>query len=197
VAHRYPTPEGGRYTRAMTLTRPLLSIVLALSCASAAAQWQWLDKDGRKVFSDRPPTADVPEKNILKRPGGMTKAAVPDPAPAAAEANAPKTAQTPAMAASVPQAAGSSPKLSGVDKELEQKKKQAADAEAAKRKLEDEKLAKDKAENCNRAKAAKASLESGVRIARVNAKGEREIMDDATRADEAKRVQGIIASSCS
>jgi hypothetical protein len=32
------------------------------------AQWQWIDKDGRKVYSDRSPPSDIQEKNILKRP---------------------------------------------------------------------------------------------------------------------------------
>ncbi|MES2052695.1 MAG: DUF4124 domain-containing protein, partial [Pseudomonadota bacterium] len=43
------------------------TLVLALAGASfsltALAQWQWLDKDGRKVFSDRSPPAEVQEKD--------------------------------------------------------------------------------------------------------------------------------------
>jgi hypothetical protein len=37
---------------------------------TALAQWQWIDKDGRKVYSDRSPPSDIPEKNILKMPRG-------------------------------------------------------------------------------------------------------------------------------
>jgi hypothetical protein len=172
---------------------PLLACLLGLCAVSAYAQWQWLDKDGRKVFSDRAPTGDVPEKNIIKRPGGVAKA-VPA-AVSAADDNA--AAAGPKVAAPASQSAASVPKLSGVDKDLEQKKKQAADAEAAKKKAEDDKLAKAKAENCTRAKLAKTTLESGVRMGRTNAKGEREVMDDAARAEEAKRAQSIIDSSCS
>ena len=84
----------------------------------------------------------------------------------------------------------------GVDKELEARKKQAADAEAAKRKAEEERVTKAKIENCARAKQAKASLESGVRISRTNAAGEREFMDDSAKATELKRIQGIITSDC-
>ena len=47
-----------------------------------------------------------------------------------------------------------------------------------------------------RAKQAKASFDSGLRISRTNAAGEREFMDDAARASELKRIQGIIASDC-
>ena len=171
---------------------PLVAGLLGLSALTAFAQWQWLDKDGRKVFSDRAPTADVPEKNIIKRPGGVAKAV-----PAAASLTDESTAAPgPKVAAPAPQSSASVPKLSGVDKDLEQKKKQVADAEAAKKKAEDDKLAKAKAENCARAKLAKTTLESGVRMGRTNAKGEREVMDDAARAEEAKRAQSIIDSSC-
>lgn len=171
--------------------RPLL---LALACGSfsltAFAQWQWIDKDGRKVYSDRSPPADILEKNILKRPGGMARtAAAADPAPSAADPAAP--------AASAPAGKASAPRLlSGKDKDLEAKKKQAETEEAAKKKAEEEKIAKAKAENCDNAKRNMATLQSGVRITAVNGKGEREGMDDTKRAAEVKRVQEAIDSSC-
>jgi hypothetical protein len=83
-----------------------------------------------------------------------------------------------------------------MDKDIEAKKKQAADAEAAKRKAEEDRVAKVKAENCSRAKQAKSSFDSGVRISRTTASGEREILDDAARAVELKQIQGIIESEC-
>lgn len=175
---------GESYTRMMKMLRTLL---IGLACAApllAAAQWQWIDKDGRKVFSDQSPPADIPAKNIIKQPGGR---AAPPPSPAALEA-----AAAVASAAS----AASAPKVSGKDKELEDKKKQAEAADAAKKKAEDEKIAKARAENCTRAKQAKANFDSGERIARINAKGEREYLDDATRASESKRVNGIVESEC-
>ena len=179
-----------------TLLKALLPRLFAglacLTALTAAAQWQWLDKDGRKVYSDRAPPAEILEKNIVKRPGGMTKAAVK----AETVLNADGTVAGAAQTASAPQAASSVPKLSGVDKELMEKKKQAADAEAAKRRAEEERITKAKVENCAIGKQAKASLDSGVRIGRTNAKGEREILDDAARAAETKRVQNIIDASC-
>lgn len=168
---------------------------ISLSCASlgASAQWQWIDKDGRKVFSDRAPPADIPDKNILKRAGGRVPSAPPATAPEASDGSATGApgAQAPA-APLVP----STDKNAGVDKDLQAKKKQAAEAEAAKRKEEEEKIAKAKVENCARAKQAKATLDSGVRIARTNAAGEREVMDDAAREAELKRIQGIMAADC-
>lgn len=180
-----------RFSTSLPLRR--LAAGLALFGAVAAqAQWQWIDKDGRKVFSDRPPTSDVLEKNILKRPGGQRAAAVAA-APDAA-AGTPQGAASSAAGGSA--APGNVPKLSSVDKELEEKKKKTADAEAAKRKADEERVAKAKADNCARARQAKATIDSGVRIARTNDKGEREVMEDAARAAEAKRVQGVITSDC-
>ncbi len=172
-----------------------LTAVLALALPVAvAAQWQWLDKDGRKVFSDQAPPSDIPAKNILKQPPGRA-AAAPAPAPGdaapAAGADAGKAA-----VATPPKPAASAPRLSGKDKELEEKKKQAEAAQAAKKKADEERVAKIRAENCERAKKAKAQMDSGVRIATTNAKGERDYMTDAARAAESKRLGEIAGSEC-
>lgn len=150
----------------------------ALACGSALAQWQWVDDTGRRVFSDTAPPLSVPEKNILKRPGSHAQPASP-PAPAAA-----------------PNETLEAPKLSTRDGALEARKKQAEEAEQAKKKAEEERQAKLRAENCERAQRAKATLDSGIRLATTNAKGEREILDDAGRAAEAKRLDGIIRADC-
>ena len=174
-----------------------LKIILATACLgvmaqSAVAQWQWVDKDGRKVFSDRSPPAEIAEKDILKRPFGAKSAVTA----AASGASAAAPATKPAASAAAPTAKASAPKLSGKDAELEARKKKADDEEAAKKKTEEDKTAKAKAENCERAKSGMATLQSGVRIASVNAKGEREIYDDTKRAAEVKRAQEVIDSSC-
>ncbi|MBE2261755.1 MAG: DUF4124 domain-containing protein [Burkholderiaceae bacterium] len=148
----------------------------------AVAQWQWVDKDGRKVYSDRPPPADIPEKSILKQPGATPVVRAANPASTVAGSSATDTPPA--------------PKVSGKDKELEEKKKQAEQAEAAKAKAEEEKFQKTRAENCRRAQQAKAAFDSGARIARTNSKGEREILDDATRASEAKRLDDVIQTEC-
>ncbi|WP_029524834.1 DUF4124 domain-containing protein [Polaromonas glacialis] len=165
------------------------TVVLALAGSAltipAQAQWQWMDKDGRKVFSDRPPPPDIPQKSILKEPGFKV---VSPPTTGAAG--------TPAPAASAPAAKASMPKLSGRDAELEARKKQADALEETKKQAEAEKLASAKADNCERAKKGQATLKSGVRIALTNAKGEREFMDDAARSVETRRLQAITESDC-
>jgi hypothetical protein len=159
-------------------------VLIGMLPLTAAGQWSWIDKEGRQVFSDRAPPMNVPDKDIRKRPGVARDNTV--------------AAQVPASAASAlpGQLGASAPKLSGLDKELAEKKKIAEQLIADKRKAEEAKLAQTKADNCTRAKSAKATLDSGIRLGRINSKGEREIMEDAARAEEAQRIQGIIESDC-
>lgn len=169
----------------MKIIQYFLLCTVCVIATTALAQWQWTDKDGRRVFSDRAPPADIPEKNILKRPGGRSAKESPT-----------STASAALVSTSAPQAVVSVPKLSGVDKDLAEKKKKAEEAQAAKRKEDEERVLKAKVENCARAKQAKAGFDSGVRMTRFNEKGEREILDDAARAAEMQRVQSIISSDC-
>jgi type IV secretory pathway VirB10-like protein len=163
-------------------------LVLGSAClllsTGANAQWQWIDKDNKKVFSDQAPPPEIPEKNILRRPGAPSSRPNFSPAPAAPEA-----------ATAEPRvAAGAKP--SGVDKELEEKTRKAEEAEKAKQAAEAQKLAQAKAENCGRARQAKATFDSGIRVARLNAQGEREIMDDKARAAEQERLKSVISADC-
>lgn len=175
-------PEGngraGRYTaRTMKASRLLLALIVCSVPLLAAAQWQWVDKSGHKVFSDQAPPPDVTPDRILKRPGMRASAA--------------------AEAASAPAAtAAEAPKPTGKDKELEARKKAADAASAAKKKDQEEQVAQARADNCTRAKAAKATFDSGVRIVRNNEKGEREVLDDDQRAAEVKRLETLIARDC-
>ena len=187
---RWPPP--GRPATLGRMQRKQL-FLLALACTwalGASAQWQWVDKDGRKVFSDRPPPQDVPEKNILKQP---SLRALPAPAPAPA-ASAP-AAEASAAAATAPASAAAAR-----DKQLEDKKAKAEAAEAARQKAEEkaqaERLAKARADNCTRARRSVASLTSGALMAHTNAQGERVFMDDATREAELRRAQAMVASDC-
>lgn len=164
---------------------PIRAAALALLCAatvaaplSASAQWLWLDKSGHKVFSDQSPPADIPDKNILKRPGG------------------PSSSSSAASPPAAPATATNTLKISGKDAALEKKKAETEAAEASRKEAEQQKVAAAKAENCERAKRALVGLQSGVRIAQVNAQGEREFMSDEARQAETQRVQGITTSDC-
>lgn len=156
------------------------AVLGALLAVPAQAQWKWRDKNGQTQYSDLPPPAGVADNDILQRPNaGQRRAVTTTPVAASGAASG-----TPALA----------PK--GTDPELEAKRRQGEQEAAAKKKAEEEKVAIAKADNCLRAKAQIRTLDSGVRIARTNDKGEREFLDDAARANESKRTREIIASDC-
>ncbi|RZL64541.1 MAG: DUF4124 domain-containing protein [Variovorax sp.] len=172
-------------------------LILGWICAlplAASAQWQWVDNQGKKVFSDQAPPPDIPEKNILRRAGGAPPRV--SFSPAAPTAANPAVDGTAAAVAAPSPAASAAAKPSGVDKELAEKAKKAEEAEKAEKAAEAAKLAKAKTDNCARAKQGKATFDSGIRVARLNAQGEREIMDDKARAAEQKRLQTVIDSDC-
>ncbi|MFM2328014.1 MAG: hypothetical protein RLZZ494_117, partial [Pseudomonadota bacterium] len=51
-------------------------------------------------------------------------------------------------------------------------------------------------EVCSRMRTQLAALESGQRMARYNAKGEREVMDDSARTNEVQRLRNQISENC-
>jgi len=169
----------------MSRRAPLLIAALIGACLAlpAAAQWKWRGPNNQIQYSDLPPPPGVAEKDILQRPTGTTAR----PAPVAL------------VAAAAPSASAASAPLlqpKGTEPELEAKRKAAEKEQADKAKADEQRLAAMKVENCARARAAVRSLESGLRTARVNAQGEREILDDAQRAAEMKNAQGVVASDC-
>jgi hypothetical protein len=145
----------------------------------AEAQWKWRDKAGRIQYSDVPPPATVSEHDVLQRPLGVQRRL--DAMPAASSPTAAASAATEGKA---------------VDPELEAKRRKAEQDEEAKRKAEQERAAAARADNCVRARGYLRTLDDGIRIARTNDKGEREILDDKARAEEARRTRDIIASDC-
>ena len=173
----------------LTMRTLILSFAGCVFTVAAFAQWQWIDKDGQKVFSDRAPPADIPQKNITRQPGSKA-------ASTAASGASREAAPRPAILTSAPMQSSSAPKFTARDVELETRKKQAADLEKAQKQAEAEKIASAKADNCDRAMKGQASLLSGVRISITNAKGEREFLDDNSRLTEARRLQTIADSDC-
>ncbi|HEX7442047.1 MAG TPA: DUF4124 domain-containing protein [Caldimonas sp.] len=173
----------------LALLAALLGLTLALP---AQAQWKWRDSKGQTQYSDLPPPATVPEQDILSRPNaGKRRAAAQGVVAAASGVSGPLAAASgPAVAAS----GALAPKT--VEPELEARRKKAEAEEAAKTKAEELKIAAARADNCTRAKAQMRSLDSGIRIARTNEKGEREFLDDQQRADESKHTRDVIAADC-
>lgn len=172
----------------------VLALAASLGCSACLAStiWKWRDANGRVTVSDQPPPRDVPERDILERPAPRSALTVESAAagrqPAPARRDGAPPAQTAASAAAA-----------RVDPELEARRKaeQAKALESAKSgaPADPQALAR-KRENCARARAQLASLDTGQRMARLNAKGERVILEDAERAQEANRAREIIAADC-
>ena len=175
----------------------------ALACVlPVVAQYQWIDANGRKVYSDQPPPASVPAKKVVQQPRNTTVPANLEtikPTDNATPSDAKSDAKTDGKTVNENSKASPTAKKdpnAGKEKELEAKKKAAEEAETAKKKAEVDKQAAARADNCERAKRAKMSLDSGIRTTITNSKGEREFMDDAARMVETKRIEGIIAAEC-
>lgn len=175
----------------------LVAACLGTLSLATTAQWQWIDGNGKKVFSDQAPPISVPEKNIVQRPGGTAAPRIP--APSQSQSPSPSQPAATAASAALPRASASAglPRPSGVDRDLEEKTRRAEDADKARQAAEAERVARAKADNCARARQGRSTFDSGIRIARINANGEREIMDDTARAAETQRLQSIIDSECS
>lgn len=154
----------------------LIASTTALLVMPAQAQWKWRDAQGRVQYSDRPPPASVPDKDVLSKP---SRSLAPPPAPVAASAASPGASAVPVR-----------------DPQLEARKRQTEAEEAAKTRAEEDKLARQRKENCERAREYARTIESGMRIARVNAQGEREVLDDDQRAKEQVKAREVMASEC-
>lgn len=151
---------------------------LALAAVPATAQYQWRDTAGRMVFSDQPPPASVDPKRIVKAPTA--------PLPLEAQA-APAAAATAGAAKAAPTVA---------ERELAYRKRQAEQAEQEKKAAEESRRKLDLARACADTQADIRSLESGQRISRINAAGEREFLAEAERAQRLKDARKNVGERC-
>lgn len=149
--------------------------------AAAHAQWAWRDKTRHNqiTYSDRPPPSHIPDSDVIKRPRGSEVAPVP------AATSGPAQLRTEIKPAPILL----DPKLQAARKETE---RQAAEQ----KQKEEEQIAAARAANCENARTKLRTLESGIRMARTNSKGETEILDDKARQTETKQAQDVIRSEC-
>ncbi|TAH52939.1 MAG: DUF4124 domain-containing protein [Betaproteobacteria bacterium] len=158
------------------MLRSAAALLAFLTTLPAAAQiYNWKEKDGSTVYSDLPPPSG--EVKVLQ-PGRIP------PPPAPASGAAPAAGSTSSDAARP---------RSVADRDLEFRQRRAAAAEAQARAEKDSAAAADRERYCAQARNQLNVLQSGQRIARPNAAGEREFLDDAARAEEIDRLQQQIA----
>lgn len=143
--------------------------LLLTAVAGAQAQYVWIEPNGTRQYSDRPPPPGTPTNRILKSPGRAL------PAPTQAAQTAPEA--KPAKAA---------PTLPERDAAYRERAK--ARAEQEQKTEENMRSERATAERCASARELQAQLASGTRIAQYDGAGERRYMSDAERAERTARV---------
>lgn len=158
--------------RPLPPSRIALLAVLLASLPVQAQIYQYKDASGRTVISDRPPPAGkAPAKTI---PGPAESGG--DSAPAA-------------------NGAAAAPK-SLADRELEFKKRQQEQKEAAEKAQKEAANKAARKDDCERAQRQLQVLESGERVVTRDAQGERVYIEDSQRAAEIDRARKFVADNC-
>jgi hypothetical protein len=189
----------------MPRTSPRLNRWLALTAAATAltlfgapvaAQYQWRDAGGRMVFSDLPPPASVAPGRVISAPSVKREAAAPAGLGAAKAAAAAAPAAGTGTTAGVSVAAAADSNQSLADRELAYRKRLAERAEQEKKAEEESRRSLEVAKACADTQADIRSLESGQRISRINAAGEREFISDAERAERLSSARKNVGQRC-
>ncbi len=155
-------------------------LALLLLPSPAAAQYQWRDAQGKMVFSDQPPPASIDRSQVLREP---------DPARTAA-ARAATAAQPPATSTERPPA-------SLADRDMAFRKRQMEQQEAARKLAAEQAKAQEKKTACADNRDTIRTLESGMRVSRVDANGERSFLSDAERNERLRTARRNASSGCS
>ena len=170
----------------------LFVISLLVAAPAAAEIYQWRDARGQVHYSDAPAAgADAKPMRAASRPP-TPRTTVGEVAGDAEDANAAgKTAPGNGNASAEP----AKPKTLAA-KEVEFRQRRAEAAEASAKAETERQRAAARERDCGQARNQLAALESGQRMARFNSDGEREVLDDAARAEEAARARTYVESAC-
>jgi len=149
---------------------------MAFSALAMAQAYKWTDKNGRVQYGDVPP-GDASNVTRIKAPssGYATAPAAPEAKKDAGKDKDKEKALTPEQAF---------------------KKRQQERAEAEQKADKERAEADQKRANCDAAQASLRQLQSGQRVATVNAAGERVFIDDDQRSREIQRAQASVSSWC-
>jgi hypothetical protein len=156
----------------------IIGLALCLALPAAAQMYKWVDANGKIQYSDKPPPSNVKTEK-LRTP------AQPISAPAA---SAPKNGEQKDTAKTGPK--------SVVEPEQAFRKRQTDETKAEQEQAQKEAEARERAENCRRAKAALANLELGGRQTRIDEKGERAFLSDAEIARATAQARQEAADAC-
>ncbi|MDQ5848870.1 MAG: DUF4124 domain-containing protein [Pseudomonadota bacterium] len=146
----------------------IFTATMAFATLALGQQYKWVDKDGRVQYGDAPP----PGVSATRLKGS----------PAA-----------PAAPAAEPQTKGP---LTPAEQEAAFRKRQQEAGKERDKQAQADQQAQAKRDNCARAQQNLSMLESGQRIARTDAKGERYYLDDAQVSQEAARARQTMQQAC-
>ncbi len=153
-------------------------VVLFALAFSGVAQAQikcWNDAQGKRVCGDAPPPGA--KVTTIRGTSAPAESAPASKDPAAKDAK--KGPLTPA------------------EREQEYRKRQLEAQKASEKAAAEQKDLEAKRENCDRAREMLRGFESGQRIARTDAKGERYYLDDSQREQETGKARQMVQQSCS
>lgn len=177
------------------------SAALMLGAAGpAAAQYQWRDAQGRMVYSDLAPPTSIEPSQIIRVPELRRVAApksIANP-PAAADATAATPGAPPALkpAAGAAPVTTTAPTASLADRDMAYRKRLAEQIEAEKKAAADQAKKIELAKACDDARGDIRLMESGQRVTRVNASGEREFLTDRERGERLAAARRNIGERC-
>ena len=178
------SPDPIRLRRHLAIVAATAALALVAGTAGAA-QYQWRDAKGRMVYSDLPPPSSVAADRIIRAPAVV-----------AAEPAKVAPAVAPVAAANAAAPAASDAGLSNADREMAWRKRAAERADEDKKAAEAASRKTELARACSDAQGNIRTLESGQRISRVNAAGEREYLSDAERIQRLAQARKHVGENC-
>lgn len=158
---------------------PALATVIAIALNGAAVAgeiYTWKDAKGVTHYSDVKPEGD--KVKILKAGAQQDMPGIVGDGESSKKDPSSKSPSSP------------------VDPEEAFRKRRAEAAEAQAKAEKERQAAQTRKENCDAAQNQLTALRSGERMARYNASGEKEVLDDNARAAEIARVQRSVDSTC-
>ena len=157
------------------MRKTVIFLVLAFAAAAAQAQIKcWTDANGKRTCGDTPPPGA--KVTTLKNPVSAA------PAAAAKDAKDGKDAKK--------------GPLTPAEQEQEYRKRRAEAEKASAQADKDREAAEAKKDNCARAREYVNTLESGQRIPRLDAKGERYYLDEKQMEQERSRARQSVEQAC-
>ena len=149
-----------------------IAVAIAFAPLASAQLWKYVDKDGKTVYTDQPPPANVQSKPVA-----------PPPPP-------------PTLPATSGSKAGTAGNKSALERDKDAEKSRESAKEAAKKQEEAAQRAKLAEERCTQARSALQQFSEGGRLLKYNEKGERVYMDDEEIAKGLQKARQETEQAC-